>query len=173
MKKLVQILIAVLIPSFATSAWALDFATSQEVADCVTLQGKAAEHAKWSSSLEEFMTNKKLTASQVNRIAKMALNKVYEDIYAVRDLVGMNEEHTVLEQTPKLLRRIKSGTLEIEQANELMLDKLNQLDRAMFDTLQLAGQSIAYCDAFAGRSRAVLDKSTDSPSSKASSSSVQ
>ncbi|MNL05981.1 hypothetical protein D3C87_1266000 [compost metagenome] len=36
--------------------------------------------------------------------------------------------------------------MEIEKANELMLDKLSQLDRAMFDTLQEAGQSIPYCE---------------------------
>lgn len=159
MNKLFKFLVIVIIQSVATSAFALDFATAQELADCAELQAKAAAHSKWSAAMEEFKSNEKLSAKQINKIAQLALNKIYEDIYAVRDLVGFNEELTVLEQTPKLLRKVK--TLEIEKANELMLDKLSQLDRAMFDSLLEAGQSISYCDAFAGRSRAVMQRNSD------------
>jgi hypothetical protein len=172
MNKISKVLIAILIQSFVSSAFAQEVATSQEIADCVTLQGKAAEHSKWSAALEELADNDKLSAAQMNRVAKAALNKIYEDIYSVRDLVGINEELTVLEQTPKLLKRVKSGSLETEKANELMLDKLNQLDRAMFDSLHEAGQSIPYCDVFAGRSRAVLQKSSTKSSDSSDSSDV-
>lgn len=165
MKKISKVLIAILIQAIASSAFALEVATSQEIVDCATLQGKAAEHSKWSAALEDFSNADKLSAAQINKFAQLALNKIYEDIYSVRDLVGINEELTVLEQTPKLLRRVKSKSIETEKANELMLDKLNQLDRAMFDSLQEAGQSIPYCDPFAGRSRAVLQKSSNADSS--------
>ena len=172
MNKINQTFVALFFLFFATSSFAQEVATSEEIADCVTLQGKAADHSKWSIALEDFASNKNLSSAKTNKFAKLALAKIYEDIYSVRDLAGISEELTVLEQTPKLLKRVRSGSLEIEKANELMMDKLNQLDRAMFDSLQEAGQSIPYCDVFAGRSRAVVQKSSDTTESSDSSSSL-
>lgn len=152
------LLLVILFQAFAVTSFALDAPTSDEVLNCATLQRKAVDHRKWSVALEDITESEDLKADELNHIAKIALNKIYEDISSVQDLVGMTEELTVLKETRKLLRRVKSTSIETEKANALMLEKLVQLDRAMFDTLQEAGQSIHYCFVFKGWSGKAAEK---------------
>lgn len=161
MHKLMKAFLAVSFMSFPAYSFTMPtIAPAEEVLTCAKLQTKASDHEEFSSALEDFTTTDELSAKYVNRAAKLALVKIQKDIHSVRDLVGLTEELTVLEQTPSLLRKVKSNSLSTESANALMIDKLNQLDRAMFDSLQEAAQTLTGCRVFGTKAKAESAKKT-------------
>jgi hypothetical protein len=158
MNKISKFLVVILIQSCAATAFAQDLATREEVVTCGALQAKATEYRKWSAALEDLTELEGLKPAVMNKFSKLLLKKIYEDINEVQDLAGISEELTVVVQAEKLLKRVKS--IETEEANELMMEKLSQLDRAMFDTLEEARQSITDCRISKGTSGKKSQKSS-------------
>ena len=148
------------VPSFAET-----YPTADDAIKCVALKSQAANHKEWSAALRKINSNShRFTTTQAYTIAKGALNKIYDDINTVRETAGLTEDVYLLDQTDDLLAKVDKEDSPSEKSTALMMDKLQELDDEMYETLRQAHKEFPNCDLFERRARAAAKKSSETKS---------
>lgn len=168
MNNISKTLIAMLLVSSVAPSFAQAAAKFEDVRSCLKIKNQAEAHSEWSDALDHLTSSNRLTDQQLHPIYKNSLKKIIKDIYKVRKLAEVTEDDravTVLDEADELLEKVKQDTYTTSKANELMKEKLFELDDEMFKTLRVAGNNIANCNVSGSGSSSTSSEDADSEDS--------